>query len=226
MARTVTRAQLRTRARQKANFEGATTAWPDTDVNERIDTRTSEIWDLLVEAAPPAYYASSYTISVTTGTISYSLPTDYMSLHKVFLQCGSTDRVAELQPMRARSGYWAPTVSATVTMEYTPNWTTFSGDSDTLNGVNGWDELVVCLVARDLLVKGREVTGDIDQQIAELRARIMKMRTRDRGHSRYIRDVDEEDATPWVIQAPIGPSVYRVRGSNIELYEPANGGTV
>lgn len=219
MARTVTRAQLRTRARQLANMENATILWPDADVNERIDTHTCSLWNMLVDAAPPDYYASSTTISVVAGTIAYALPADFMSLQDCFVQEGSTDKLRQLRPMRGgeRSGYQAPQSSATVTLDYTPNFTTFSGDSSTMDGVNGWDELVVNLVARDLLRKARESTDHIDPEIMRLRAMIIDLGNRDRGHPRYIRDVEEERWPGYI--SGLGPTAYVLKASNIEFYE-------
>lgn len=223
MARTVTRAQLRTRARQKSNMENALAPWPDADVNERIDTRTCELWDLLVQAAPPDYYSTSTNISVVAGTISYALPSDFKDLQEVYVQGTSTDRLRALLPMRRgeRGQLQAPTSANTVVIEYTPNFTTFTADSGAggqLDGVNGWDDLVVALVARDMLVKLRESTEQVDQEIAELRARIMKLSVRDKGNPAHVRDVEDDDENVfWDVTDTL--TRYRLRGSNIEIYE-------
>lgn len=219
MARTVTRAQLRTRARQLANMESATNLWPDADVNERIDTHTCSLWNLLVDASPPEYYSGSTTISVTSGTIAYALPADFMSIQGVYVQEGSTDQVRQLRPMRGgeRSGYQAPQSAASVTLEYTPNFTTFAGDGSTLDGVNGWDELVVNLVARDLLRKARESTEQMDTEIMRLRQSIIDLANRDHGHPRYVRDVEEERWPGYI--TGLGPTTYILKAGNIEFYE-------
>ena len=219
MARTVTRAQLRTRARQKANMENATAFWPDADVNERIDTRTCELWDMLVAAAPPDYYSSSQTVSVVAGTIAYALAADFMDAQEVWVQGTTADRLRGLRPMRrGERGYLqAPTAAATVVLEYTPNFTTFANDNSTLDGVNGWDDLVVALVARDMLVKARESTEQVDLEAAELRARILRMGNRDRGNPRFVRDAEDENDSFWQITGNLAR--YRLRGGNIEIFE-------
>jgi hypothetical protein len=219
MARTVTRAQLRTRARQLSNMENALDVWPDADVNERIDTHTTALWDLLVQAMPPNYYATSTTYSVTSGTITYALPSDFMGVDAVYVQQGSTDKLRKLPSMRpgTRGNYQAPQASSTVQLDYVPNFTSFAGDSSTLDGVNGWDELVAAYVARDLLVKQRESGEQMDQKIAELRARIERMKVRDRSGPRYIRDVYAEDNFAWIYGT--SPAVWEIKGSNLCLYD-------
>ena len=224
MARSVTLLQLRTRARQAANFESATTFLPDADVNERINTHITEEYDLFIQASPPSYYSSTTTISVTSGTTTYALPSDFLSLQSVFLsQTGG--QVREVMPIRSgeRAYYRAPQSSYTVTVEYTPTPTLLSSDSDTFDGVNGWDELVVALVARDMLIKARESVEQIQLKIGELRGRIRTMGNRDRGKPRYLRDGDQPDAQnrAQAFFASGTISAYRLRAGNIELYEPA-----
>ncbi len=223
MARTVTRAQLRTRARQMANMENATAVWPDADVNERIDTHTTAIWDMIVSLAPPHYYSSSTTVSVVVGTIAYALPADFMSLQEVYVQQGAVDKLRALRPLRRGERGWtqAPTRTASVTVEYTPNFTTFSSDSSTLDGVDGWDELVVAYVARDLLTKVRESGEQMDQKIAEVRARMMKLGNRDRGNPRLVRDVEDDDSGWWGAAESLAG--YRLRAGNIEIFEYGQG---
>jgi hypothetical protein len=223
VARTVTLAQLRTRARQLANFEGATTFLPDADVTERVNTHITEEYDLLIQAAPPSYYSSTTTISVVSGTTAYSLPADFLSLQGVYLVEGN-GQVRELMPMRGgeRPYFTAPGGSYSVTVEYTPTPTALSSDSDTFDGVNGWDELVASLVARDMLIKARESVEQIQLKIGELRARIRTMGNRDRGKPRYIRDADQADTragrNAYYAIGAIG--AYRLRAGNIEFYQP------
>lgn len=223
MSRTVTLAQLRTRARQLANFEGATTFLPDADVTERVNTHLTEEYDLLIQAAPPSYYSSTTTVSITSGTTAYALPADFMSLQCVYLT-ESSGQVREIMPMRGgeRPYYQAPQGSYSASVEYTPTPTALSSDSDTFDGVNGWDELIAALVARDMLIKARESVEQVQLKINELRARIRTMGNRDRGKPRYLRDADQADQRvgrrAYYAVGTIG--AYRLRAGNIEFYEP------
>lgn len=219
MARTVTRAQLRNRARQLSNMESATDLWPDTDVNERIDTHTTALWDLLVAAMPPSYYSTTQSISVTSGTSAYALASDFMSVEGVYVQEGSSDKLRRIPVMRPgeRGNYQAPASSCTIQVDYVPNFTSFAGDSSTIDGVDGWDELVASYVARDLLIKQRDSTEQLDRKIAEVRARIERMKVRDRSGPRYIRNADAEIDFSYIYGTT--PSCWRIRGSNIELFD-------
>lgn len=218
MARTVTRLQLQNRAYQLSNMESHTTLWPTTDVQERINTHLTECFDLFRAASPPDYYSNTQTVSVTASTSSYSLNSDFLDLQGVYVEEGATDRLRPIRSLRPgeRSLVQAPTTSATIYVEYTPTPTSLSADGSTFDGVNGWDELIVNLVARDMLKKTRESTEQMDQSIAEMRARIKAMAYRDKGGPRYVRDVEEEDATPLYLNSI---ACYRLRAGNIEIYE-------
>lgn len=222
MSRPVTLLQLRDRARQKANFENATTFITDAELTRLVNTHRTAIYDLLRQAAPPYYYTSSATLSVTPGSGLYALPADFLSLENVYVTSGG--RNYEILPLRSgERSYWqAPSASSTVAVEYTPVPTDLAADGDTFDGVNGWDELIVAMCARDMLIKSRESVEQVQLEIQELTARIRTMSHRDRGKPRYIRDSDSTD-TRGRYGANPSPSqlgAYRLRGSNIEFYEP------
>lgn len=215
MARSVTRLQLENRSYQLANMEGATNLWPRADVQERINTHLCEEYDLFRRSAPPDYYSSSTNVTTASGVIAYALPSDFLDLQEVLVQEGASDRLRSIRPFRrgTRSRLVAPDGVYTVSLEYTPTPTSLSADGSTFDGVNGWDELIVALVARDMLIKARESGEQLDEKIGELRARISTMGNRDRSAPRYLRDVDEE-----CMSSINGLAAYRLRAGNIELY--------
>jgi hypothetical protein len=228
MARTVTLLQLRTRARQLANMESATNLWPDADVTERVNTHLTELYDTFRVASPPDYYSTSVAIAVVAGTTAYAFASDFIDVQSVYVRSSSAGTINpgdvkyEVRPIREseRGFLQTPTQAYNVVVEYTPTLTLLASDGATFDGVNGWDELVVALVARDMLTKARESTEALEIKINEMRMRIRTMGTRDRGAPQYIRDVDESSYRGTV---PGAASLYgyRIRAGNIEFYECA-----
>lgn len=219
MPRTVTLAELRTWARQLADVEGDPNV-TDAELTALANRHRTELYDILVDAGPPEYFAASTTITTVPGTITYSLPADFRSLVDVFAH-ESVDERRALYPMGPgeRAQYKAPSGAWTFTLEYIPTPTALVNGSDALDGVSGWEELVANLMARDVMVKRESdpsvVINTIDRQMARIQSRA---RSRDRGHPRFIADTDE--------QLDHGPSYnvtvtnYRLRGASLELYEP------
>lgn len=220
MARTVTRLQLRTRARQLANLENATNLWPDADVNDCIDRHINECYDLFRMAGPPDYYSSTATITTVVGTTAYALPADFLDCQDLFAN-ETGGRLRPVLPLRRGNMpfFQPPQGVYTLTLEYTPSFTTLSADGSTFDGVGGWDDLIVYLVARDMLIKHRdsEAIAMMNQNITEMRARIRSMSERD-NRPKYITDIDE--SLTYVYPALSQIRAYRIRGANIELYEP------
>lgn len=220
MAANVSLLQLRTRARRRADLRGLQTNLADSEVNDIINEQLSEFWDLLVLAAPPAYYNEEATIAIT-GATSYPLPADFLSLQRVWVDCGNGVR----RPLRAVDGMRRARVvpavsSANVILEYTYTAPTLLNDDDTIDGVNGWDALIVRLAAKQMLSMSEEDVSDLNGEIAALEGRIRTSARRSRTGARQLPDVrDYWGGWNW------DPSVvlcgFQIKGPNIEIYQQA-----
>ena len=222
MARSVTLLNLRTWARQLASVESDPNI-TDTELTALANRHITEVYDLLIDAGPPDYYVAATTITTVIGTTAYAVPANFRSMLDVYVAESATT-VRAVQPMRPgdRGRYRAPLSVQSVTLEYIPTPTLLAADGDLFDGVSGWEELVANLMARDVMIKQEADASNVKENIARLTARIaMRSRNRDRGHPRYTADLDD--------QSPIMPyasliSAYRLRGGNLELYEPAGTG--
>lgn len=225
MARTVTLLNLRTWARQLADVEGDPNV-TDTELTALANRHVTEVYDALIDAGPPDYYASSTTVNTVNGTTAYALPADFRSLVDVFA-VESTTQVRPVHPMRngERGRYKPPTAAWAFTVEYIPTPTLLSASGDTFDGVSGWEELIANLMARDIMVKRDTDPSVVINTIDRLNARIAtRSRSRDRGHPRYVTDMDaERDPGPWATSNNVRVSAYRLRAGNLELYEPVWG---
>ncbi len=221
MARTVTLAQLRLRSLRRADM--VTSGFvSNTEVNDVINDELCELYDLLVEAAPPDYYSAEATVTTASGTLGYALAnvaSDFRSLIAVYADEGSTQRTPILAVNEfERANYRAPQGIYSIIVRYCPAAPVLANDNTTFDGVSGWDSLVTARVARRLLAKRKADTGELLQEIGVKTQQIQSSSRRDRGQPRHITDVDQ--AGGWY------PSSVRVRGyaligGNLELYEPA-----
>ena len=221
MARTVTLLSLRTWSRQLANVEGDPNV-TDAELTALANRHLTEVYDALVDAGPPDYYAATTTVTTVAGTSLYALPADFRTLLEVYAQQSST-QVRLVHPMRPgeRGRYRTPTTSWSLTVDYVPAPPTLVNDGDTFDGVSGWEELIANLMARDVMVKRESDPGAVMASIGALQARIQtRSRSRDRGHPKYTADLDAQSAVqPRETITLNRISAYRLRAGNLELFE-------
>lgn len=225
MARTVTLANLRTWARQLSSTESDPNI-TDAELTALANRHLTEVYDVLVDAGPPEYYAASTTVTTVAGTTVYALPADFRTLLDVYAQESST-QLRLLHPMGngMRAAYRSPTGAWSFTVEYIPTATALVSAGDTFDGVSGWEELIANLMARDVMVKQEADPSVVLATIGAQHARITaRARSRDRGHPRYTSDLDAQTAgCPWSTTAGNRVTCYRLRGGNVELFESHGG---
>lgn len=216
MARTATLLELRTRAYKRSGNENETGRFPAAEVTVDVNESIAALYDMLVECWGSDRFEASQTISVTSGTSTYALAAAFMDLLAVELIDGgnrfalnkfmrgekpsllSTSAVYGPRPtMYSLIGAnieLLPTPSAayTLTVRYVPAATELVSDSDTFDGVNGWEEWVVVDVARKMATKDRDfqLVQVLDADKLRLEERIRaRAPQRDRTGKRRIVDV-------------------------------------
>lgn len=216
---TVTLSQLRTQTRQRADMEN-TQFVSDSELNDYLNASAAELNDLLIGTYED-YRLSTYSISVVAGTASYNLPSDFYKLRGVDLVLDNVGNAVTLKPFNfgERNAYmftptWnvvglaylryhikddqimfvpVPNNASTVKLWYIPCITRMSSDSDTLDGVNGYEEYVIIDAAIKMKIKEE---SDISELLAQKQA--MKMRIeamaagRDAGMPEKVSDVTKQ----------------------------------
>jgi hypothetical protein len=222
MSASVTLLALRDRIRFEADMVNSTRA-TDAQITRLVNTHWAELYDRLVSCGPPDYYASTSTVTTVAGTIAYALPADFRSLIGLFINNSSTRR-RELRPLPEglRAGYDAPSGVVSLTLEYVPAPVTLALDADTVDGVSGWDELVVQLCARALLRRERRDVSAFDRAIEEARARVMaNAPKRAMDGPRFVNDV--EAGEDWRTRdADAEVHAYRLSAGSLMLYTVAS----
>lgn len=192
MARTVTKGDLRLRARRLANHE-----FSDFVENDEVDGMVSQAYtDLVDELAKNAIHLMEASATITTDglTDTFDLPTDYYRMLAVEYTIGefkySVDEVAFVDRNRVRTsmrgyarGYrvvgstivFMPRPAAQVyTLLYMPAPADITdlADGTLVDGIAGWDELIVVMAALEILRKENSDTSALEKKEYLLRARI------------------------------------------------------
>jgi len=199
----VTLNTLTDRAKQVADLVNSefvsTTEW-----TAWINMGLAELYDVVVGAYED-YFTTSTTKTISTGSSSFTLPTDFYKLRGIDYQLASSDYINVLQysfadrnrnverPYVARGNeaarryrMIADTVEITPTdraagtyrVWYVPAVTQLSTGTDTIPTAlskAGWEEYIVLYAAGLAKLKGEESVTDIEQRKAALLARITSM---------------------------------------------------
>lgn len=230
MARSFTRAQLRTRALFLAELDSATNFGPTTNVNDLINTHVAATWREIVNAGPPDYVRLSNTYSTQTAS-SQTLPSDFYQETLVLLHDGTRRIPLELLEDFERSFYQAPSTTYSLTVEYVPTapvWTSADADASTMvfDGICGFEELVCIRVAIDLMLRRKHDISALTAREARELDSIKRLAKMKRGGPRYLRDVESPRRSLTTSQTI---TKYRIRGTGasagtvpyvVELYEP------
>lgn len=222
MSRLVTLAELKFQSRLRADKVGSTFI-KDDELLTYINSSYAELYDLLVGAYGNEYYEQEHSFSTVGNTRRYDLPDDFYKLVGVDYVIGPTS-VLTLKPYqfnernRYQQGtYWSalvgiygpkyrlvneaiefapiPDGSYNIKLHYVPACPKLVDDSDTANGVNGWEEYIIVDVARKMLIKEETDVTELNKHKDALLARINLMaENRDAGQSFRVTDV----TSSWV----------------------------
>jgi hypothetical protein len=176
MARTVTITQLTARIRKRADMVSATGFYTDADILEVINEVSAELYDTLVESYQN-YFSTTANLSLTPGTVSYSLPADFYKLISADRDNGGGNYTTlfmynemERNSTLGTSAATIPTM--TVRLRYIPNPPVYTAGSDTIDGVAGWDSMIVTDAAISLLDSEESDTTALEKRRARQMARI------------------------------------------------------
>ncbi len=220
MARTVTIAQVMTRARVKADVSGADgVGWiPDTELQGFVDAAHTELYDLLVKHELHQFETTA-TVTTVSGTATYALPADHYKTLALDYQWATNryEAVPEVT-FAERNRFTVPftnqygtraagyrIVGGNLVLLPTPGGVQVyrhiyipapadisAADVDTtIDGIAGWDELLVIKAAINCYIKEQSVPNDLRVQEAQQVDRIAQMAV-DRGQVQAISQTVEE----------------------------------
>ena len=218
--RTKTLANLRLQSRQRADKVNSGFIL-DSELTQYINNSCAELYDLLVGAYGNSYYAKTYPFAVNSTDTVYDLPSDFYKLEGIDLYINPS-RFITLKPFmfNERGRYqdgsnWAAIVAIqgpryhlqanqirfnpsppgayNLNMYYVPACPELVSDSDTFDGINGWEEFVIIDAAIKMLQKEESDVSVLLAQKNEIMKRINTMaENRDEGYSFVVQDVQRD----------------------------------
>lgn len=212
----VTLAQLRIRARSRANMENSDFV-SDTELNQFINDSLAELDDLLIASFGNDYRVSTTSPTTTvSGTSSYALPSDFYKLLGVdartsgdvwhalrpfnFNERNRDAESIDLHATRYRlSGsniIFTPDPNVfSYRLWYVPVFTPLALDVSTYSDTNGFVEYAVVDAAIKCMEKEESDTTDLKSDKSALKRRIEEMaQNRDAGQPSSVSDIYAEDS--------------------------------
>jgi len=215
MALTVTLSNMRAQVRQRADIENSNVC-TNSEIDTHINSAIRDLYDMLVQADED-YYTISSTIAATGLTATYSLPTNFYKLKGVDYPVNGIQAPMEKYSFMDRNKYiyndvilryrivgsnivFTPIPAAqTITLWYVPAPADLAADSDTFDGINGWEDFVVVDAAIKCVIKQEQDPSPLMAEKNDLVSRINAMKeARDIGQPEVMTDVRNAIAFPWV----------------------------
>lgn len=220
MASSVTLAQLRLDARLYSDQRPETTESfiTPTELTRLVNIKARELYDMLVGARGSDYYATETTLAIVGGTSRYNLPADFYELASVTLEWSTQDHelVFPVGSTRLRVSYeanwkkWSrydlkayklrasqieflpvPNSNVTCRLQYVPTFIDMVNDSDTFDGINGWEKMIALGVAIEMRAIEKRPSGDLMALYQEQVGRIESLKS-ERDAEAPLEIIDEQ----------------------------------
>lgn len=182
-----------------------------------LEDNYAEWWDELT-AAWQGYFDSEHTFATSSGTSDYALPSDFLKIKTVHARRNSGSRWIPchqynleeegrlssnyLNAYHEGPGFWYrltgdnirlqpdPSGVYTVRLIYVPCAPKLSATSDTIDGKNGWEKLLVLMTVREIRERREESVSDVDRAIARQLERLRAAADDRSGAPEKIQDID------------------------------------
>jgi hypothetical protein len=202
MAQNVTRADLRTAVRNRGEFRSAYIS--DEEINTYINVSLAHLYDIII-SADPSYYLTQADVTISSGTRSYALPSDFYKCVGVALYDATAvddyhaldtfnfeERWDEISLSANRDTRYeirganilfhpTPTFDGKAILEYIPTPIVLDEDVTTWDSVNLWTEWVTMDVLIACAAKEETDPTIWVQQRERLEKRIFGIGKRDLG---------------------------------------------
>ena len=223
MSRAFTVTALTTRIRQAADVENDQHV-TDTEILSLLNVYYPWFWDILIECAPPDYVSTTVTFLTVANQLSYVIDSavapagDFYKLRHIYTV--TTDgKSRPLKPVpESEVQLWSPvqTGGLTIKVLYIPSAPVLSSGSS-VDGYNGWEELLVQRVAAQIKKKREEDPSPPMALVQELETRIRRMGQRDLDEPEHV--VRRKYRNYWdIYYNSNNADGYRIRAGNLEIY--------
>jgi hypothetical protein len=215
MARLITVGDIITRARDRADMSNSGFITPASALAMFNESYTL-LYDILVEAYSH-YYATTDTLSLVSGTVAYDLPDDFYKLITAdqVVSPGVFSTIFPYSELERNSTLTSDANSipnVDVRLRYIPAPLYYTDLADTIDGVSGWEGLIVTDLAIMFLEKEETDTSALQARKVQQMSRIQSVsKNRDVTMPGTITDVTAYD---FAVGAQLR---YRFYGNQIEF---------
>jgi cell division protein FtsB len=222
MAASVTLGSMKLQAREKADQVNSQFV-SDAELTRYVNASAKKLYNMLVEAGE-FYFISQDDIAITSNESTYPLADDFFKLLGIDIVLDAAGNAVTLLPFQfdQRNAYlftptWnvvgisnlrymiqgpnvkfapVPNGNQTVRVWYAPTFTNLVDDTDTFDGINGWEEYVILDVAIKMMGKEESDTNDlkVERQVYEEKVEALKQ-NRDIGAPSRV--TDTSGRPPW-----------------------------
>jgi hypothetical protein len=199
---------------------------------EALDTFNEEytnLYDLLVTRFDN-YFVSEENITLTPGATDYALPDDYyktVGLDFLITGSGASGQYVTLKPFleserNGVTGIRASVPAGIVRHRYVPAPAIYTDTADLVDGVSGWEELIVNGMAMEFLGKEESSTARLERRQMALMKRIEETaQNRDVGMPAHVGDVYKIDVYSQYASLRYQINQSTVRFFTTEVVTPA-----
>ncbi len=215
----VTLLDLRNRSRQRADMVNSKFV-TDAELNTYINASNAELYDLLIASRGENYFVLSYNFTTSINQDTYALPADFYKLMGVDFVTSSTQAITLkafrwqernrfrepfynvrnynlMYQVRGDDLVFIPTPNGAqqIRLWYIPLPQELTLDTDSFNGINGYEEYVVIDAAIKMRVKEESPVEELLLAKESMRQRILSASAgRDSGEPARVVDTDSNYA--------------------------------
>ncbi len=216
MARLVALSDVAARARYLADQRNSSYTNP-TEMLALINDLYPEYYDELVAAYGENYMTAEDTITIVPGTSSYAMPDDFYKLIGIDFQVGNGTYVTVrpyMENERNRSLTTNTSLPAgTIRIRYVPAPPVFTSLDEEIDGIAGWERLLVLSLAIDMMDSEESDTSALARKYNRTLERIREMsQNRDESMPSRVTDIYSSN-----LINTYGALMYRMYGDNIEF---------
>lgn len=211
--------QLRDRCKQESDNVGQSFL-SDAEWNNLINSSYAELYGRIVQTFGNDYFvqspATGYTFTTDGINQFFALPSDFFKLLGVDLQVSGPTQWVSLKPFAFgdRNKYslfnsQVPMAGQTLRLFYVPRVVALTVDASTVDGVNGWEELIIIDACLKALAKEESDVSVFMARKQGIEQRLdSEIENRDAGSSASVVDVYGKRARGML---------YRLNGNNLWL---------
>ena len=213
----VTVADLKIQALDRADMRYSSYIGDD-ELTSMINASAQELYDILTGVYED-YYFQETAFSLANGASTFTLPADFYKLRGVDEVINSQFRVT-VKPYEwiERNMYIQPNGFRSLLLSWIPKMTQLTTDTDTFDGINGFEQYIITDVARKMLMKEESDVQAFLIELSQIKQRINDIaQNRNAGDSTRIGDVYRQDA--YIMYAYPQRLRYRIQGNDLKFVE-------